>query len=254
MLSSPRGSGSSLVPEVEAVMVCVCWRTENSAWAFWLASDRGFFAARGDVGEIWLLLSRGACCFVCFRFIWFRLAALFRAWIVGASILWFRFVPLGSVLSGLFLFVLFRLHSLRFVLFRFARRLTDRTKSMLNLGSYNYLGFADDWGNTCRSGVMPVLESLSVGCSINRKDYGELSLFLRSSIVGNLTFRSVKLLRQNALCPMRTWFLFFLLSFLEACDMMHVDEKVKVTVVDEVGSRSNCVGTGALHCLIELMF
>lgn len=44
---------------------------------------------------------------------------------------------------------------------------------MLNLGSYNYLGFADDWGSTCRAGVMPVLDSLPVGCSINRRDYGE---------------------------------------------------------------------------------
>lgn len=52
-------------------------------------------------------------------------------------------------------------------------RLTNRTKSMLNLGSYNYLGFADDWGATCKSGVMPVLDTLPVGCSISRKDYGE---------------------------------------------------------------------------------
>lgn len=44
---------------------------------------------------------------------------------------------------------------------------------MLNLGSYNYLGFADDWGKTCRPGVMPVLDSLPVGTSINRHDYGE---------------------------------------------------------------------------------
>lgn len=51
-------------------------------------------------------------------------------------------------------------------------KLTNRTKSMLNLGSYNYLGFADDWSATCRSGVMPVLDKLPVGCSINRKDYG----------------------------------------------------------------------------------
>ena len=52
-------------------------------------------------------------------------------------------------------------------------RLTNRTKSMLNLGSYNYLGFADDWGATCKTGVMPVLDALPVGCSINRRDFGE---------------------------------------------------------------------------------
>lgn len=52
-------------------------------------------------------------------------------------------------------------------------RLTNRTRSMLNLGSYNYLGFADDWGATCRDGVLPVLDTLPVACSINRKDYGE---------------------------------------------------------------------------------
>ncbi len=44
---------------------------------------------------------------------------------------------------------------------------------MLNLGSYNYLGFADDWGATCKDEVMPVLDSLPVACSINRKDFGE---------------------------------------------------------------------------------
>lgn len=44
---------------------------------------------------------------------------------------------------------------------------------MLNLGSYNYLGFADDWGATCKKGVMPVLDALPVGCSINRRDFGE---------------------------------------------------------------------------------
>lgn len=52
-------------------------------------------------------------------------------------------------------------------------RLTNRTKNMLNLGSYNYLGFADDWGSTCREGVMPILDKQPVGCSINRVDYGE---------------------------------------------------------------------------------
>lgn len=44
---------------------------------------------------------------------------------------------------------------------------------MLNLGSYNYLGFADDWGSTCKTGVMPILDKQPVGVSINRKDYGK---------------------------------------------------------------------------------
>ena len=29
----------------------------------------------------------------------------------------------------------------------------DDDKQMINLGSYNYLGFADDWGETCRTDV-----------------------------------------------------------------------------------------------------
>lgn len=75
------------------------------------------------------------------------------------------------------------------------KRLTNRTKSMLNLGSYNYLGFADDWGATCRDGVLPVLDSLPVACSINRKDYGETAQPERDSSArkrpGSLVFSRV---------------------------------------------------------------
>jgi len=42
----------------------------------------------------------------------------------------------------------------------------------LNLGSYNYLGFGDDWVETCKEGVMPALESLPIGLSSSRVDCG----------------------------------------------------------------------------------
>ncbi|CAM9989338.1 unnamed protein product, partial [Discosporangium mesarthrocarpum] len=49
--------------------------------------------------------------------------------------------------------------------------LTNSTRWMTNLGSYNYLGFADDWRETCMKDVMPVLDTFPLSCSINANDY-----------------------------------------------------------------------------------
>jgi len=37
--------------------------------------------------------------------------------------------------------------------------LTNKHKTCLNLGSYNYLGFADDWQSTCKERVMGSLDT-----------------------------------------------------------------------------------------------
>lgn len=46
----------------------------------------------------------------------------------------------------------------------------------LNLGSYNYLGFADDWDVTCRDGVLSSLETLPSSVGSCRLEYGTTSL------------------------------------------------------------------------------
>jgi len=45
-------------------------------------------------------------------------------------------------------------------------------RSCLNLGSYNYLGFADDWQETCATEVKASLKDFPVSCSSNRCEYG----------------------------------------------------------------------------------
>ena len=42
----------------------------------------------------------------------------------------------------------------------------------LNLGSYNYLGFGDDWNDTCARSVLPTLEDLPVSCNSSRIESG----------------------------------------------------------------------------------
>jgi len=49
-------------------------------------------------------------------------------------------------------------------------------KNCLNLGSYNYLGFADDWQSTCRADVVGSLDSFSVGSCGPRADAGTTTL------------------------------------------------------------------------------
>jgi len=46
----------------------------------------------------------------------------------------------------------------------------------LNLGSYNYLGFADDWDITCREGVTQSLINLPSSVGSSRLEYGTTSL------------------------------------------------------------------------------
>lgn len=49
-------------------------------------------------------------------------------------------------------------------------------RSCLNLGSYNYLGFADDWGVTCKKDVIETLEKFPVSASACRTEFGTTSL------------------------------------------------------------------------------
>lgn len=46
----------------------------------------------------------------------------------------------------------------------------------LHLGSYNYLGFADDWADTCAQDVKGSLDGLSVSVSSSRNKYGSTVL------------------------------------------------------------------------------
>ena len=46
------------------------------------------------------------------------------------------------------------------------------TRKCLNLGSYNYLGFADDWQVTCKKGVMESLNGLPVSMGSSRMECG----------------------------------------------------------------------------------
>ena len=46
----------------------------------------------------------------------------------------------------------------------------------LNLGSYNYLGFADDWDVTCRKNVMGSLDTLPSSVGSSRLEFGTTSL------------------------------------------------------------------------------
>jgi serine palmitoyltransferase len=49
-------------------------------------------------------------------------------------------------------------------------------RACLNLGSYNYLGFADDWHRTCGKDVVASLEQLPVSSGSSRREYGTTSL------------------------------------------------------------------------------
>lgn len=45
----------------------------------------------------------------------------------------------------------------------------------LNLGSYNYLGFADDWAESCQKEVVGSLDNFEVSMASSRADMGESS-------------------------------------------------------------------------------
>lgn len=51
-------------------------------------------------------------------------------------------------------------------------RTTGKTFHCLNLGSYNYLGFADDWMSTCSKSVFGALENHPVSYVSSSSDYG----------------------------------------------------------------------------------
>lgn len=46
------------------------------------------------------------------------------------------------------------------------------TRNCLNLGSYNYLGFADDWAETCKDDVMTSMEDLPLTMGSSRMEAG----------------------------------------------------------------------------------
>ena len=49
-------------------------------------------------------------------------------------------------------------------------------RACLNLGSYNYLGFADDWKKTCRDDVLDSLKDLPISNSSCRNEFGTTKL------------------------------------------------------------------------------
>lgn len=53
---------------------------------------------------------------------------------------------------------------------------TNVVRHCLNLGSYNYLGFADDWNVTCKKSVMSSLNTLPVSVASTRAEYGTTTL------------------------------------------------------------------------------
>ena len=53
---------------------------------------------------------------------------------------------------------------------------TGRSIPCLNLGSYNYLGFADDWKNSCRTDVMQSTERWAISMCSSRLDCGTVAL------------------------------------------------------------------------------
>lgn len=49
-------------------------------------------------------------------------------------------------------------------------------RKCVNLGSYNYLGFGDDWKNTCRGEVMTSVEKFPVSSQASRTEFGTTAL------------------------------------------------------------------------------
>lgn len=52
-------------------------------------------------------------------------------------------------------------------------RLTGKSKRCLNLGSYNYLGFADDWMSTCGDDVLACLEEWPTNLTAAQASFGK---------------------------------------------------------------------------------
>ena len=68
-------------------------------------------------------------------------------------------------------------------------------RTCLNLGSYNYLGFADDWNITCEEDVVGSMDDLPVSNSSARNEYGTTHLHRE---VENLVARFLG--KEDALC------------------------------------------------------
>lgn len=58
----------------------------------------------------------------------------------------------------------------------FTYQFSGETIKCLNLGSYNYLGFADDWKISCRKDVMEVVHTWPMSLSTSRMDLGSTVL------------------------------------------------------------------------------
>lgn len=54
--------------------------------------------------------------------------------------------------------------------------LTGKDSRCLNLGSYNYLGFADDWASTCKDEVVDALEKWPISMCSSRAELGSTTL------------------------------------------------------------------------------
>jgi serine palmitoyltransferase len=58
----------------------------------------------------------------------------------------------------------------------FTLQATDETRECINLSSYNYLGFADDWRETCRERVLDSLQRFPVSVCASFAEGGYLAL------------------------------------------------------------------------------
>ncbi|KAJ8605198.1 hypothetical protein CTAYLR_000420 [Chrysophaeum taylorii] len=56
---------------------------------------------------------------------------------------------------------------------------TGETRELVNLGSYNYLGFADDWESTCGDTVLRAVEEWPISCGSSRSELGTTTLHRR---------------------------------------------------------------------------
>jgi len=64
--------------------------------------------------------------------------------------------------------------------------LSGKSTTCINVGSYNYLGYADDWTKTCAKDVLGTLDSWPASMCSSRMDYGSTSLLQElESLVAN---------------------------------------------------------------------
>ena len=54
--------------------------------------------------------------------------------------------------------------------------ITGKSKRCINVGSYNYLGFADDWNTTCKDQVLDAVEQWPISMCNSRMDFGNAAL------------------------------------------------------------------------------